>query len=99
MNYDDCYQEGAQEGAAAGSCRGCPACVRRPQASAVAGTCLDALLHCCPRLALADYDNYLDIILDASSERAARAVTTLKAYYTREGYASVSASGWLVGWL
>ena len=36
-----------------------------------------------------DYDNYLDVILDASSTRAATAVIQLKAYDTDEGYASV----------
>ncbi|KAI7836444.1 hypothetical protein COHA_009661 [Chlorella ohadii] len=38
---------------------------------------------------LEDYDNYIDIILDASSPRAARALKQVRAYYTSEGYSSV----------
>lgn len=36
-----------------------------------------------------DYDNYIDIIIDASSKHAARALLALRAYYTKEGYSSV----------
>ena len=36
-----------------------------------------------------DWDNYLDIIIDASSPRAAEAITHIKAYYQNEGYKSV----------
>lgn len=34
-----------------------------------------------------DYDNYIDIILDASSPVAAAALSTLQAFQTEEGYA------------
>ncbi|EFN56227.1 hypothetical protein CHLNCDRAFT_145015 [Chlorella variabilis] len=36
-----------------------------------------------------DWDNYIDIIIDASSPKAAAALTTLQAYQVDEGYASV----------
>ncbi|PRW51084.1 phospholipase carboxylesterase [Chlorella sorokiniana] len=36
-----------------------------------------------------DYDNYIDIIVDASSAKAARALKVVRAYYTSEGYSSV----------
>ena len=36
---------------------------------------------------LEDYDNYLDIILDASSKAAAEALATVQAFQAEEGYA------------
>lgn len=45
------------------------------------------LLRCCAAALLQeDYDNYLDVILDASSPEAAASLTTLMAFQTDEGY-------------